>query len=84
MGGSDSKEESKEENSIDSQGHVNNNVIIQEAADTHTQVGLNERLLIATYILVFAEMSKLAIYIYTQWRRNLKKKYDKNQRTTNA
>lgn len=75
MGGSSSSEENIEDNGIDSLGHVNNNVIVQTAADTHTQVGLHERLLMATYILVMAELTKLAIYVYTQWRSKIKKKY---------
>lgn len=75
MGWFSSSEENFEEKTVDSTGHVNNNIIIQEAKDTHEQVLINEKMMLATYLLVFAEVVKLCIYLYTQWRSNIKKKY---------
>lgn len=75
MGGSESSEERTEEKTIDSMGHVNNNIVVQGARDNHQQVIVSERLLIATYLLVFAEVIKLLIYLYSQCRNNLKKRY---------
>lgn len=74
MGSSESKEQKFEEKTIDSNGNVNNNIVIQEAKDTHEQVLLNERMLFATYMLIGFEVIKLAIYMYTQCRSRIKKK----------
>lgn len=82
MGGSQSSEPTFEEKTIDSAGNVNNNIVIQEAKDTHHQVQLNEKLLVATYILVFAEMMKLIIFVFSQWRNSMKKKYAKRGPST--
>lgn len=76
MGWFSSSEETNEENLVDSNGHVNNNIVIQEARDTHTQAALSEKLLFATYILVGLEMVKLTICCYNMWRRQIKKKYN--------
>lgn len=76
MGIFGSSEESVEEKTVDSTGHVNNNIVIQEARDTHQQVLIGERLMYATYVLVIAEIIKLGIYLYTQWRNKIKKKYE--------
>lgn len=81
MGSSNSSEERSEERLVDSSGHVNNNIIIQEAKDTHQQAILSEKLLFATYILVALEIIKLAICSYNVWKRQIKKKYVAN---TNA
>lgn len=75
MGGSESSEIKTEEKAIDSMGHVNNNIVVQGARDNHQQVIVSERLLIATYLLVCAEVIKLLIYFYSQCRSNLKKRY---------
>lgn len=76
MGWFDSSEESKEEKMVDSNGQVNNNIIIQEAKDTHHQVGLSEKLVTGTYIIIGIEILKLIICLYTVWRRQMKKKYN--------
>lgn len=78
MGWFGSSEEETEMKTVDSNGNVNNNIIIQEARDTHSQMLLNERLLYATYILVGAEMIKLGIYLYHSFKKTLKKKYTGN------
>lgn len=71
-----SSEETNNEKNIDTAGDVNNNIIIQqEAKDVHNQLMLNQKMLIAAYCLVFFEVVKLGIYLYTQFRKNLKKRY---------
>lgn len=79
MGIFGSSEERVEEKVVDSTGHVNNNIVIQEAKDTHSQVILNQKLLYATYILVCAEIIKLGVYIYCNIKKNLKKRYENKQ-----
>lgn len=79
MGWFSSSEERTEEKAIDSTGQVNNNIIIQEAKDTHSQMLANEKLLVATYILVFFEIIKLGVYIYINFKKGLKKKYNTAQ-----
>lgn len=75
MGLFGSSEENTEVKTVDSNGNINNNVIIQEAADTHHQMLISERMLIAAYLLVAAEVMKLGIYLFQVFRRTLKKKY---------
>lgn len=79
MGWFDSSEEVVEEKMVDSNGNVNNNIIIQEARDTHIQAALSEKLLFGTYILIAIETLKLTICIVSMWKRQMKKKYVKNQ-----
>lgn len=67
-----------EQKTVDSNGNINNNVIIQEAADTHHQTIIGEKMLIATYILVAAEVMKLGIYLYHSFAKKFKKKYQAN------
>lgn len=62
MGIFGSSEERTEEKAVDSTGHVNNNIIIREAQDTHQQMISGEKLVIATYLLVFAEILKLIFF----------------------
>lgn len=76
MGWFGSSEERTEEKAVDSTGHVNNNIIIQEAQDTHAQMLTNEKLLVASYLLVFFEIVKLGVYIYINFKKNIKKKYE--------
>ena len=75
MGWFDSSEEVIEEKLVDTNGNVNNNIIIQEAKDTHWQAATSEKLLFATYVLVLVEILKLGICSYNAWRRQMKKKY---------
>lgn len=79
MGGSESSELKIEEKTVDTNGQVNNNVIIQEARDTHSQMLTNERLLVATYLLVGAEVLKLSIYAFHSFRKVFKKRYQNSQ-----
>lgn len=76
MGSWFSSEEVKiEEKAVDSNGVVNNNIIIQEARDTHTQVVLNERLLMATYFLCFMECIRLILIILSAYKKSVKKRF---------
>lgn len=79
MGWFSSDEETTEEKMIDSSGHVNNNIIIQEARDTHFLAAFSEKQLIATYTLVALETLKLSICFYNMWKRQMKKKYNENR-----
>ena len=74
MGNHASSEET-ENKVVDTSGHVNNNVIIQEAKDTHTQLLVNEKLLLATYLLVGFEVIKIAIYVFAAYKKKMKKTY---------
>lgn len=73
MGIFGSSEESIEQKTIDTNGQVNNNIVIQEAKDTHSQLLVNSKLLYATYALVFFELIKLATYMFNSYRSKLKK-----------
>lgn len=77
MGGSSSSEETSESKMVDTSGNVNNNIIIQEAKDTHHQMLVAEKLLVATYLLVSAEGIKLLIFLFIQLKQTFKKKYSK-------
>lgn len=81
MGIFGSSEERVEEKMVDLTGQVNNNIIIQEAKDTHSQLLLNTKLLYATYILVCAEIVKLSIYVYCSIKKNIKKRYLSNNKS---
>lgn len=79
MGWFTSSEEVTDEKMIDTNGNVNNNIIIQEAQDMHTQANLSHKLLFATYVLVIIELAKLIICGYSAWKRTMKKRYQPNQ-----
>lgn len=75
MGWFGSEEEEIEMKTVDTNGNVNNNIIIQEARDTHHQMLIGEKLLWATYALVAAEIIKLGVYLYHSFKKTIKKKY---------
>lgn len=79
MGIFGSSEESIETKTIDSNGQVNNNIIVQEARDTHSQMMLSEKLLTGTYILICLEIIKVVICSVSAYRRHIKKKYSKKE-----
>lgn len=79
MGGFSSSEEVTEEKAVDSNGHVNNNIIIQEAKDTHLHAALSEKLLFATYALVALEIIKLAICIVQRMEETNQEKLQQNR-----
>lgn len=82
MGIFGSSEEKTEEKTVDSTGHVNNNIVIQEAADTHQQLIVNEKLFYITSLLVIFEIIKLGVFIFSGYKRRLKKMYGKNNVST--
>lgn len=63
---------------VDSNGQVNNNIIIQEAADIHDQTKTTERVLSVMYIMCALEVMKIGIYIYNSFVKRMKKKYRNN------
>lgn len=77
MGWFGSEEQVSESKTVDSVGHVNTNIVIQEAADTHSSMIISEKLLFATYLLVGAEILKLGLYATQSIRRYFKKRYQK-------
>lgn len=77
MGIFGSSEETIEAKTIDTNGQVNNNIVIQEARDTHSQMILSEKLLFGTYILIGLETVKIAICLFGAYRRHMKKVYQK-------
>lgn len=77
MGIFGSSEETIENKAIDTNGQVNNNIIIREANDTHSQMILSEKLLIGTYVLIGLEAVKIGICLFSAYRRHVKKKYQK-------
>lgn len=85
MGWFDSSEEvSSESKTVDSNGQVNNNIIIQEAKDIHHQSQTNEYIMMATFFLCGVEIVKLIIYFYNGFINNMKKKYQPKQTSNRA
>lgn len=82
MGIFGSSEENHDEKTIDSTGHVNTNIVIQEAGDIHEQLLQSAKLLNATYVLVFLELIKLGIYLFTSMKKSYKKKYGSSSNST--
>lgn len=78
MGWFDSSEEQIEQKMVDSNGQVNNNIIIQEAKDVHDQLRLNEKVLNVMYTMCGIELLRLGMYIYVKFVRRMKKKYGTN------
>lgn len=78
MGIFGSSEENTEVKTIDSSGHVNNNIIIREADDIHSQLDVSSKLLFATYVLIIIEILKLLILSFSGIKRKWKKKYSRN------
>lgn len=66
MGNTDSKEETK---AVDSNGNVNNNVVIQEPNSKNSDIK------IVLYIICGIKIIELLIFIYKFHRKNLKRKY---------
>lgn len=78
MGWFGSSEENIEAKTIDTSGNVNNNIIIQEARDTHSQMLIDEKILFATHILVAIKILQLIIYAFHALRKTFKRKYGNN------
>lgn len=74
MGIFGSSEENIEQKTIDTSGHVNNNVVLlQEAKDNHEQVILSQKLFYVSCLLVLFEIIKLVIFIFSSYKKKLKK-----------
>lgn len=78
MGGLFSSAKEEEVNVVDSKGHVNNNIVIQAARDTHEQMLMSESLLWATLFMCLCEIIKLFIYVYNAHNKKIKRKYQSN------
>lgn len=84
MGLFSSSEERIEEKTVDTTGTVNNNIILQEARDTHDQMRLNEKMLFVMYTMCAVEVVKLAMYVYCNFKRKIKKQYAGQTNNNNA
>lgn len=73
-----SEEQQIEEKAIDSTGHVNTNIIVQEARDTHHQMVISQQLLNTTYALVIIETIKLCLCLFNAYKKKIKKTYRNN------
>ena len=83
MGIFGSSEKKIEEKVVDSVGHVNNNIVIQQAKDVHQQAGLNEKMLYTMFFMCAIEVFKLATYLYIKFKKNIKKKYNQQPNNVN-
>lgn len=72
---SSEEEGSVEQKSVDSNGHVNNNIVIQGAKDIHQTSQTSEMLLLSAYFLCAMEIIKLMLYFYTNYTKKLKRRY---------
>lgn len=75
MGIFGSSEENIDQKAVDSTGHVNTNIVIQEAKDTHEQLKINEKMVHIMYVMCGIELLKLGVYLYYKFVKNIKKKY---------
>lgn len=75
MGIFGSSEERRDEKMVESTGHVNTNIVIQEARDTHDQLKINEKMLMTMYLMCFIEIIRLGIYLFCNFKKSLKKRY---------
>lgn len=82
MGSQQSSENNDESKMVDSNGQINNNIIIQEAKDTHYQTIIGEKMLYGMYVIIALEFIKIGICSYGAWKRQLKKQYS-NKNTPN-
>lgn len=73
FGSSEVKTETKD---IDTNGHVNTNIIFkEEAKDVHSHLLIGEKLLFASYLMVGFELIKLFIFVCQAVKKTMKKKY---------
>lgn len=78
-----SEEIENETKNVDTNGNVNNNIIISEARDTHSQLIVNEKLLFATCCQLAMEITKLVLYGITHYKKAIKKRYGSPHHATN-
>lgn len=67
MGSSPSQHETK---TIESTGHVNNNLVIQETEDVYSM-----EIVILLSVLCILKILEIGIYLYTKYKQQMKKKY---------
>lgn len=85
MGNSGSSEGTTENKAVDSNGNINNNIIIQEAKrDIHDQLLIGGKLIIGTYILIGLEAVKITICLFSAYQRYMKKRYQKGNGGQNS
>lgn len=79
--GNEASQEETEVKMVDTNGNVNNNIIIQqkEAKDVHTQMLISEKLYWANCILIMFEVWKVGVYIF----HSVKKSWKRNQEIIN-
>lgn len=70
MGITESKEETK---AVDSNGNVNNNIVIQDPVPVH-----NKDIIVVLYLICAIKIVELIIFLYKFHSNRLKKKYMKN------
>lgn len=70
MGSWFSSNEAKE-TKLETSGEINNNVIIQDTVTVH-----NNEIIILLYIIAILKMAEFIIYIYNQYMKTIKKKYE--------
>lgn len=70
MGSWFSSNEAKE-TKLETSGEINNNVIIQDTVTVH-----NNEIIILLYIIAILKMAEFIIYIYNQYIKKIKKKYE--------
>lgn len=75
MGSSESKEEIK---AVDTNGNVNNNVVIHEPVPIH-----NAEMMVLLYILCIVKIIQFIFFVYTYHVKRLKKRYTKSVRDIN-
>lgn len=63
---------------LDNNGQINNNIIIQEARDTHDQLRLSEHLVYATYFICLCEAVKIVTFLYNAHKKKIKRRYQAN------
>lgn len=71
-----SEEVKVDEKLIDTNGQVNNNIIIGKAKDTHECMLLDQKIFIILCLLFFVEIIKLAVQIVVAYNKFIKKKYN--------
>lgn len=79
--GNEASQEETELKMVDTNGNVNNNIIIQqkEAKDVHTQMLISEKLYWVNCILIMFEVWKVGVYIF----HSVKKSWKRNQEIIN-
>lgn len=74
MGSSESKEESKV---IDSNGQVNNNIVLTESVDIK-----NLEIVVLLYIICIVKFLEFIVFVYKCHQKHIKKKYRNQQDRT--